>query len=71
MLSTDDIIERIVGKAFEIDCPDIQVFGIRDSDAPLYKGPGVIVGAKRGPISFRLHNQIEMSQEALGLNATD
>lgn len=49
MLSTDDVIEMMVGKAFEIDCPDIQVLGIRGSDSPLYKGPGVIVGAKRGP----------------------
>lgn len=65
MLSTDDVIEMTVGKAFEIDCPDIQVLGIRDSDFRLYKGPGVIVGAKRGPISFRLHNQIDMSAGAL------
>ena len=65
MLSTDDVIDRIVGKAFEMDCPDIEVFGIRDSASPLYKGPGVIVGEQRGPISFRLHNQIKMSPEAL------
>jgi len=27
MLSTDDVIEMIIGKAFEIDCPDIEHVG--------------------------------------------
>ncbi len=65
MISIDNLIKSLAGKQFEIDCSEIAVHGILDHHPPLYKGPGVIIGGKKGTIAFRLHNQIETTEEAL------
>ena len=64
MVFITSLIEKLVGRDFEIECHDIEVHGIRDHSPPLFKGPGVIRGQKKGAISFRFHNQIEISKEA-------
>ena len=63
MVFITSLIEKLVGRDFEIECHDIEVHGIRDHSPPLFKGPGVIRGQKKGAISFRFHNQIEISKE--------
>jgi hypothetical protein len=65
MISIANLIESLTGKQFEIDCSEIAVHGILDHHPPLYKGPGVIIGGKKGTIAFRLHNQVETTEEAL------
>jgi len=64
-MNISSLTERLVGREFEIECHDIEVHGIRDYCPPLYKGPGTISGKESGFISFRLHNQIENTQETL------
>lgn len=61
----ESLIENLVGKSFEIECSDIEVHGSQDHCPPLFKGPGTISGEKRGSIFFRLHNQIELTKDAL------
>lgn len=61
------LTEKLVGREFEIECYDIEVHGILDNCPPLFKGAGIITGQKKGAVSFRLHNQIEISDEALRL----
>jgi hypothetical protein len=58
-----DLIEAYVGKAFEIDCIDIEIHGIQDHQPPLFKGPGVIRGAYSGELSFKLYNQIPITKD--------
>jgi hypothetical protein len=67
MVFITSLVEKLVGREFEIECHDIEVHGILDNCPPLYKGPGVISGQKKGAVSFRLHNQVEISEEALRL----
>jgi hypothetical protein len=63
--NVDDLVQNLVGKPFEIECSEIRVHGMLDHLPPLYKGPGVIKSSKEGKINFRMHNRIEISQEAL------
>ena len=67
MVFITSLTEKLVGREFEIECYDIEVHGILDNCPPLFKGAGVISGKKKGAFSFRLHNQIEISEEALRL----
>ena len=60
-----DIVEKLVGKPFEIECSIIKVHGMLDHHPPLFAGPGVIRASEEGKISFRMHNQITTSAEAL------
>jgi hypothetical protein len=64
MVFITSLTEKLVGREFEIECYDIEVHGIVDNCPPLFKGPGVITGQKKGAISYRVHNQIEISAEA-------
>ncbi|MEQ9358074.1 hypothetical protein [Coleofasciculus chthonoplastes] len=61
------LTEKWVGREFEIECHDIEVHGIPDNCPPLYKGPGVISGKEKGAFSFRLHNQIPLSEKDFNL----
>jgi hypothetical protein len=63
--TVDDLVQNLVGKPFEIECSEIRVHGMLDHLPPLYKGPGVIKSGKEGKITFRMHNQIQISKEAL------
>lgn len=67
MVFITSLAEKLVGREFEIECHDIEVHGIQDNSPPLYKGPGIIRGKEKGAISFRLYNQIEVSEEAIKL----
>lgn len=67
MVFITSLTEKLVGREFEIECNDIEVHGILDNCPPLFKGAGIITGQKKGAVSFRLHNQIEISEEALRL----
>lgn len=65
MVFFESLVDKLVGHDFEIECHDIEVHGIRDHSSPLFKGPGVITGKERGAISFRIHNQIKISENLL------
>lgn len=65
-MTIQDLIEKLVGKSFEIECCNIKVHGMLDHHPPLFEGPGTIRGNNEGKISFRMHNQISSSPEALG-----
>jgi hypothetical protein len=67
MVFITSLTEKLVGREFEIECHDIEIHGILDNCPPLYKGPGIISGKEKGAVSFRLHNQIEVSEEAIRL----
>jgi hypothetical protein len=67
MVFIKSLAKKLVGCEFEIECHDMEVRGIQDNSPPLYKGPGIISGKEKGAISFRLHNQIEPSEEAIML----
>jgi hypothetical protein len=67
MVFITSLTEKLVGREFEIECYDIEVHGIPDGCPPLFEGAGIITGQKKGAVSFRLHNQIEISEEALRL----
>lgn len=60
-----DIVEKLVGKPFEIECSIIKVHGMLDHHPPLFAGPGIIRASEEGKISFRMHNQITTSAKAL------
>jgi hypothetical protein len=64
-MNISSLTEKLVGREFEIECHYIEVHGMSDYCPPLYKGPGTISGKESGFISFRLHNQIENTQETL------
>jgi hypothetical protein len=64
-MTIQDLIEKLVGKPFEIECCSIKVHGMLDHHPPLFEGPGIIRGDNEGKISFRMHNQISTSPEAL------
>lgn len=63
MIFLHSLIEKYVGKSFEIDCFDIEIHGKDDHQPPLFKGPGVIKGKAAGALSFKLHNQLPMTAE--------
>lgn len=67
MVFVTSLTEKLVGHEFEIECHDIEVHGVSDNCPPLFKGAGIITGQKEGAVSFRLHNQIEVSENALRL----
>jgi len=52
-----------VGKAFEIDCVDIEIQGFEDFRPPIFKGPGVIQGDKAGRLKYKVYNQLQVNQE--------
>lgn len=56
-----NLIEKYVGRPFEIDCFDIEVHRSQDHQPPLFKGPGVIRGDYSGHLSFKLFNQIPIT----------
>jgi hypothetical protein len=66
-MTVDKLIEKLVGKPFEIECSEIRVHGMLDHCPPLYKGPGVLTSGKNGKINFRMHNQI--ATDALALSS--
>ncbi len=59
------LIEKYVGKQFEIDCVDIEVHHFKDNQPPIFKGHGVIRGDKSGRLSFEMYNQIKVNKEIL------
>src|SRR6267142_2310415 len=64
-MTINELIEKLVGKPFEIECSEIQVHGMLDHHPPIFRGPGVIRSEAEGRITFRMHNQIEATPEAL------
>ena len=56
------LIEKYVGKSFEIDCYEIKVHHSQDNQHPLFKGPGIISGDYSGHLSFKLFNQIPITK---------
>jgi hypothetical protein len=66
-MSIDELIEKLVGKPFEIECREIRVHGMLDHCPPIYRGPGVLKSGKDGKITFRMHNQI--AADALALSS--
>lgn len=64
-MNIDQLINTIVGKAFEIECRRIRIHGMLDNHPPLCEGPGTIRAESEGRISFRMHNQIRLTPEAL------
>ena len=67
MVFIKSLAKKLVGCEFEIECHDMEVWGIQDNSLPLYKGPGIIRGKEEGAISFRLYNQIEVSEKVIKL----
>lgn len=63
MVFVDNLAEKYVGKAFEIDCFDIEIHRFQDDQPPLFKGPGVIRGEYSGPLFFKLYNQIQIEKK--------
>ncbi len=64
-MNVDLLIDKLVGKPFEIECSEIRVHGMLDHAPPLYAGPGVIKADSNGQINFRMHSRSEPSQAAL------
>ncbi|MFX0200281.1 MAG: hypothetical protein ACFFCW_29530 [Candidatus Hodarchaeota archaeon] len=62
MVFIDSLIEKCAGRSFEIDCFDIEVHQRQDFLPPIFKGPGTISGNSAGRMSFKLHNQLPMSE---------
>ena len=54
---------QYVGKKFEIDCIDIEIYGFEDFRPPIFKGPGVIRGDKVGRLKYKIYNQIQVNKE--------
>lgn len=54
MVFITSLVEKLVGREFEIECHDIEVHSIQDNSPPLYKGPGIISGKEneRFPLGF-------------------
>lgn len=63
MVFINNLIEKYVGRAFEIDCLDIEIHRFQDDTPPLFKGPGVIRGDYAGSLSFKLYNQIPITKD--------
>lgn len=63
-MNVHTLIEKLVGKPFEIECSSIKVHGMLDHHSPLYHGPGMIKSASSGKVSFRMYNQIELTEDA-------
>jgi hypothetical protein len=55
--------EKYVGKQIEIDCVDVEIHRFEDNQPPIFKGPGVIIGDKAGRLSYKVYNQIPVTQE--------
>lgn len=62
-MSFSNLIDKFVGKPFEIDCVDIEAHGFEDHIPPLFKRPGVFRGDCSGKLSFKLYNQIPVTKE--------
>lgn len=58
-----NLIEKYVGKPFEIDCFDIEVHRFQDNQPPLFKCPGIISGDYSGKLSFKLFNQTPITKD--------
>lgn len=63
MVFINNLIEKYVGRAFEIDCLDIEIHRFQDDTPPLFKGPGIIRGDNAGSLSFKLYNQIPITKD--------
>jgi hypothetical protein len=63
MIFLSSLPEKYVGKQIEIDCVDVEIHRFEDNQPPIFKGPGVILGDKAGPLSYKVYNQIEFNEE--------
>ncbi len=59
----DSILASVIGKAFEWECSEITVKGILDNEDPLFQGPGTVSGGEDGQLSFRLFDQLPLSED--------
>jgi hypothetical protein len=64
-MTINELIEKLVGQPFEIECSEIRIHGMLDHCPPVYQGPGVLTSGKDGKITFRMHNQIAADTLAL------
>lgn len=58
----NSLVEKCVGKSFEIDCVDIKIY-LEDIQLPIFKGPGVIIGDLSGRLSYKIYNQIKTNED--------
>ncbi len=63
MVFLSTLPEKYVGKQIEIDCVDVEIHRLQDSQPPIFKGPGVIRGDKAGRLSYKVYNQIQVNEE--------
>jgi hypothetical protein len=62
MLLLSNLIDKCVGNDFEINCSDIELHGFEDNAPPFFKGPGIITGEISGQFSFKVFNEIPLSE---------
>lgn len=63
MVFLSSLTEKYVGKQFEIDCVDIEMYRFEDNRHPIFKGPGVIRGDRAGRLTYKVYNQIQDNKD--------
>lgn len=63
MVFLSSLPEKYVGKEIEIDCVNVEIHHSEDNQPPIFKGPGIIRGDKAGRLSYKVYNQIQVSEK--------